>query len=695
MMADDYVPLEFEEEVVETADVMDLDIDVPDTEINNDTDRCIICKESSSETLSNISQGLNTIRENCDITGRRDILDYLQLMPHDTKHKIHASCRRRIAYEASKVERDKTAALSACKKRQTRSMTGGFVFHKQCFLCGEPCLDSKDMRKVLSGGEFDSSIRDMIQNVRGYDAWALEVQGRLEFVNDLFAVDAIYHSVCLSRFRTNLLHTPHKVKRGRPQNADALHAFERLCERLEAQCENELFTLSDLHKMMCELSGDGCEVYGREYFKELWQKRYGSHIYFDFRPGRNDVVGFANYCDLLLHDKFFSDLVEGEGSEAEKLVKKAASLILGDIREMECRRDCYPNASDIKSDGLQFLPPLLKTFMTRLINCPLKQASIGQAIVHAARPRRGVMLPLLFGVAVDVAQCGLNDMQIKLSRLGFSFSVDEIRRYKHSIMNMSCDSSTASDQIPTMHFVADNVDHNVRTLDGLGTFHGMGIISVTSAQGGALVNTHRVSRLEKPIKASEATQNKCVTIFRFNDSTVEGLKGVNLRAFRSLQRPITLPAITNLNLLWHAGTLLRGNMNVRPNWSGFMQSVCQGVHAGVSSVEMLSIVDLNPSDEDCIYSTLLFVANQARRFNIETPNITFDQPLYIKAVDIVMKARLDIVVRLGGFHTLMSFLGSIGHLMKGSGLEEVLGESFVISYQQYQLSTITSVFQDR
>ena len=27
------------------------------------------------------------------------------------------------------------------------------------------------------------------------------------------------------------------------------------------------------------------------------------------------------------------------------------------------------------------------------------------------------------------------------------------------------------------HFVGDNVDHNVRTLDGYNTFHGMGIIS--------------------------------------------------------------------------------------------------------------------------------------------------------------------------------------------------------------------------
>jgi len=58
--------------------------------------------------------------------------------------------------------------------------------------------------------------------------------------------------------------------------------------------------------------------------------------------------------------------------------------------------------------------------------------------------------------------------------------------------------------------------------------------------------------------------------------------------------------------------------------------------------------------------------------HVAVPNLTFDQLLYIKAVDITMKVNLNIVIRLGGFHTLMSFLGAIGHLMIGSGLKDIL-----------------------
>ena len=62
--------------------------------------------------------------------------------------------------------------------------------------------------------------------------------------------------------------------------------------------------------------------------------------------------------------------------------------------------------------------------------------------------------------------------------------------------------------------------------------------------------------------------------------------------------------------------------------------------------------------------------------------LTFDQPLYWKAMEIktheqVTKSRLkDIVLLLGTFHTCMSFYGSIGHLLAGSG-DGILKNMFV------------------
>ena len=106
---------------------------------------------------------------------------------------------------------------------------------------------------------------------------------------------------------------------------------------------------------------------------------------------------------------------------------------------------------------------------------------------------------------------------------------------------------------------------------------------------------------------------------------------------------------------------------------GFMQLHQHGKsHPGKSQLFMAPIINLNPSDENCIYTTLLFIQRQATSMNVATPSLTFDQPLWLKAYEIAKSKQLDIVVRLGGFHTLMSFLGSIGAVIGGSGLNKLL-----------------------
>ena len=60
------------------------------------------------------------------------------------------------------------------------------------------------------------------------------------------------------------------------------------------------------------------------------------------------------------------------------------------------------------------------------------------------------------------------------------------------------------------------------------------------------------------------------------------------------------------------------------------------------------------------------------QLNIAVTCITFDQPLFLKAIEIILSALLNVVCRLGEFHALMSFPGSIGTGMAGSGLNVAL-----------------------
>ena len=70
------------------------------------------------------------------------------------------------------------------------------------------------------------------------------------------------------------------------------------------------------------------------------------------------------------------------------------------------------------------------------------------------------------------------------------------------------------------------------------------------------------------------------------------------------------------------------NRDDRKSWNGTMQMINnKGEYPGQSSVVLMHVIDLNPSDETCIYSTLLWVSEHAKRYNV-TPVFTFDQPLW-------------------------------------------------------------------
>ena len=128
-----------------------------------------------------------------------------------------------------------------------------------------------------------------------------------------------------------------------------------------------------------------------------------------------------------------------------------------------------------------------------------------------------------------------------------------------------------------------------------------------------------------------------------------------------LKCPYTLPSEVYSDLLWHSGWIFSRAELPRPNWSGLLQQVFFLLVIVISPLSLkffyLPIIDLNPSDETYIYSTLNYVQSQARMLNIPAPCITFDQPLWIKAVEITKAKSMNNVCRLGGFHTNGEFHG--------------------------------------
>ncbi|KAK2578572.1 hypothetical protein KPH14_012006, partial [Odynerus spinipes] len=114
-----------------------------------------------------------------------------------------------------------------------------------------------------------------------------------------------------------------------------------------------------------------------------------------------------------------------------------------------------------------------------------------------------------------------------------------------------------------------------------------------------------------------------------------------------------------------------------PGWNGFMEEATANKTFYKSKVMFLPFINAPPSDYDTIYTTLNSALTRSKATKCKSCIVTFDQPLFWKARDIVSNADPSsdiscIIVRLGGFHVLISFLGAIGYIMSGSGLEDAL-----------------------
>lgn len=104
----------------------------------------------------------------------------------------------------------------------------------------------------------------------------------------------------------------------------------------------------------------------------------------------------------------------------------------------------------------------------------------------------------------------------------------------------------------------------------------------------------------------------------------------------------------------------------------------------MSRIVPLPFVNNPPSAFDKIFTVLFEADRKCKKLGQLHCFCSFDQPLCWKTQEILDCADPNseqfnlssVITRLGGFHTLMSFLGNIGFIMDGSGLKDVLGQIY-------------------
>ena len=271
-----------------------------------------------------------------------------------------------------------------------------------------------------------------------------------------------------------------RQKLGCPQDDKRAEVFLEVASHLEEN-DDEQIAIIDL--MNQKLANTKYEAYSYSHMKAKLQEHFGERIVQTEINGKPNVVTFRTTARVVLQDYYSNQQQQKKNTTEEKikLVQAAANFIKEDIKAIETSHKVYPFCDDLKSQeaSIKYLPDTLRVLLEGLFGgkkAGVKVASIGQAMMQATRPRV-LLAPLQFGLGVQLYHHIASQFLIdSLHHHGFCCSYQEVQWFEQNA------AQSHGTDIPNLtaefvQYAADNVDHNIRTLDGHDTFHGMGMIA--------------------------------------------------------------------------------------------------------------------------------------------------------------------------------------------------------------------------
>ena len=285
---------------------------------------------------------------------------------------------------------------------------------------------------------------------------------------------------------------------------------------------------------------------------------------------------------------------------------------------MEKSDKYYPTnleVQDLKTCS-EWIPESLIILLDIIMPNLLKQTAIAHSMIQAARPR-SVLCSIPFGLGVQLDnEFGSKWLISRLHKLGFSISPDEVQKYKQSPVVSDGKETTQeiekADEIEKAgpsevnttgeldvtndnafaHWSADNVDHNIITLIGKETFHGIGIISMSDNSS----NTKTIKKLKYTLKSSEFGKLHDIRIHQYLGSSTKGLAALSFKNVKHLSKPLAMPKEVGYDLLWQTSRSLRNNPT--PNWLGFLQELLKSqTSVQKSTITFWPTIDLNLNDK--------------------------------------------------------------------------------------------------
>lgn len=607
-----------------------------------------------------------------------------------TSIEVHEKCRKQYINEKLIAAYTKRAHQGG-RVLELRSSVPTFSFKTHCFLCGlviTPEFIDEQKRLPASKRNLVYTVRQLTvrNNVvqlaeKRNDEYGRAILQRVGPVPDLIAADGQYHLFCMKKLYCRPQAEEKKV-RG-PFGEEIEEAMQNIFHFLDDNDEECQFSLEEL---MNKIEGD----YRPDIktVKDRLLKKYGSDILISTSANKKPVVCFKNTGYQILTDSWYQHKSLSEKEERRRIVETAAAIIVEDIRSQVHDTTQYPPPDCFLEENENLIPDTLRAFTETVVlskkhgdidKWKKKSVALAHTIISAVRPK-SFLSPMQVGLAAFLyKKYGSRKLIDVLSSLGFCSSYTEAVRLEVSaILSQPLEVNGQS----FAQLVYDNADFNVQTLDGYNTFHMMGgIVCITPKS--AVAPDQKIARIQNDIPSAEAVGRfGAVQLRNFERTNNTGLSTIKIQNLNEIypSKGTLIPSVSDLLWLYGKFKDLPGILG----WNGFMEEVTKDLSYHTTCVACQPFINAPPSNYDTIYTALLCAAEKTKLLHQVTCLVTFDQPLYLKARDIISSRYGDpelsnVVIRLGGFHLLMSFMGSIGYIMRGSGLTELFNTVYAMN----------------
>ena len=227
-----------------------------------------------------------------------------------------------------------------------------------------------------------------------------------------------------------------------------------------------------------------------------------------------------------------------------------------------------------------------------------------------------------------------------------------------------------------VQYVGDNIDLNIVSINGNRAFHAMGMIKVNS-KSSSMTDKYVNSKLSqlrlKPSDRAKILRAGNIPVKLCRDPRKSGIESIKVEPLTDLLHDFA-PTTAELNpadIIGAAGWIIKKSNDKfsHANWNGWMKNVHNSNEKSPSSIVYQPIIYSNPNDYNTT-NTALF-----RCIQLEKPNysvITFDVPIWLKAVDLILSQRMPIIPRHGGFYLLKFYLATFGVIFANSGLHDIM-----------------------